>query len=251
MNIKHFIGLLVFIALTQTSVCGQSAEEIVRKSDQKVRGKKTSYTEMTMTVVRPKWQREMKMKSWSLGTDYSMILVLAPAKEAGITFLKREKEVWNWLPNIERTIKMPPSMMMQSWMGTDLTNDNLVKESSIVYDYTPRLLGDTVVMDRDCWKLSLKAKPDAPVVWDEVVMCIDKTDYLQLLTKSYDEDGYLINIMKVTEIRAIRGVLLATEVQMIPVDKMGNMTVMKIDDVIFDQDIDPNFFSIQNMKKMK
>ena len=133
------LGLaLLPAALAQTP----TATEILQKADEKTRGSESAYSEMTITTVRPKWTREMAMKSWAKGNDYSLILITSPARDKGTAFLKRKKEVWNWVPNIERSIKMPPSMMMQSWMGTDFTNDDLVRESSTVDDYDSEVVGD-------------------------------------------------------------------------------------------------------------
>jgi len=111
----------------------QDAKTILEKADKHLRGN-TSYTEMTMKVIRPDWSREISMKSWSKGRDLALILITAPVRDKGTTFLLRRPEVWNWIPSVERVIKIPPSMMMQSWMGSDFTNDDLVKESSTVED---------------------------------------------------------------------------------------------------------------------
>ena len=147
MKIKLLIAL--FICINSYS---QSALEIIEKSDVKLRGE-SSYSEITITIVRPKWQKTMTMKSWSVGTDYSVSLVTSPAKEKGSVFLKRKNEVWNYLPSLERTIKLPPSMMTQSFMGTDLTNDDLVKQSSMVVDYSHKILEEETVEGLKCWKL--------------------------------------------------------------------------------------------------
>ena len=112
---------LLFVIIT-TNVLSQNAREIVQNSDTRLRGS-SSYAEVSITIVRPKWQKEMNLKSWSKGNDYSVTLVTSPAKEKGSVFLKRKREAWNYLPAIERTIKLPPSMMTQNWMGTDFTND--------------------------------------------------------------------------------------------------------------------------------
>jgi outer membrane lipoprotein-sorting protein len=132
---KSLSLFLIFQLALITSIFAQDAIEIVKKADEKMRGK-TSQAEMTIKTTRPTWTREMTVKTWIKGNDYAMILIQAPARDKGTVFLKRKKEVWNWLPTVERSIKLPPSMMSQSWMGTDFTNDDLVKESSIVEDYT-------------------------------------------------------------------------------------------------------------------
>ncbi|HIF14672.1 MAG TPA: outer membrane lipoprotein-sorting protein, partial [Bacteroidetes bacterium] len=169
----------------------QTATEIITKADEKMRGK-SSYSEMKITTVRPKWQKEMTLKTWTKGSDYSVSLVMSPAKEKGSVFLKRENEVWNYLPTLERTIKLPPSMMMQSWMGTDLTNDDLIKQSSTVVDYTHKILGEENVEGLPCWKLELIPKEEAAVVWGKIISWIDKADYMQMKSEFYDEDDELV-----------------------------------------------------------
>ena len=133
--------LIVFLFFLSYLTFSQDANNILKQSEEKIRGVKSSYTEMIITVVRPKWKKEMTMKGWSVGEDYFTSVVLSPAKEKGTVFLKRENEVWNYVPSIERTIKLPPSMMMQNWMGTDFTNDDLVQRSSITDDYTNTIIG--------------------------------------------------------------------------------------------------------------
>lgn len=232
------------------SVNAQTAREIIEKADELTRGL-SSQGEMTMQIVRPKWTREMSLKTWTMGTEYSLILVTAPAKEKGTVFLKREKEIWNWVPSIERTVKLPPSMMMQSWMGTDLTNDDLVKESSIVEDYTHEIEKDTVIDGRDCWKLVLTAKPDAPVVWGSVNAFVDKKNYIQMRSEFYDEDGFLVNVFMASDIKEMGGRTLAGRLEIIPVDKEGHKTVIIQKDIKFNTGISEDFFTTNNMKRLK
>ena len=156
--------LILFIPLiVPVFVCSQDAKNIVSKADEKMRGK-TFQIEMTIRTVRPTWLREMDIKAWMKGTDYAMIVIQSPAKDKGIVFLKRKKEVWNWMPTLERTIKLPPSTMSQSWMGTDFTNDDLVKESSIVNDHLHSIIGDTTIDNRVCYIIQMIPKPEAAVV---------------------------------------------------------------------------------------
>ncbi len=127
-----------------------------------------------MTIVRPTWTRKVSMKTWSLGNDYYMILITAPAQDKGQVFLKRHTEMWNWMPSISRIIRIPPSMMGQNWMGSDFTNNDLVKANSIVDDYTHTLLGNETIEGYDCYKIQLFPKPDAAVVWDKIIVWIAK-----------------------------------------------------------------------------
>lgn len=228
----------------------ERAIDIIRKADEKVRGK-TSESTIKMTIIRPSWQREMTMKAWSKGDDLSIILVTSPARDKGISFLKRDKELWNWQPTINRIIKMPPSMMMQSWMGSDFTNDDLVKESSIIYDYNHRLIREEDVDGRLCHVLELIPKEDAPVVWGKIISWIDKDEYLQLKTEMYDEDGLLVNTMYGKQIKMIGGKLLPTILEIIPAEEEGHKTMVEYLELSYDIPIDDGFFSTKNLKRVR
>lgn len=242
-------NVLLFL-LFALVVRGQDAKEIVRKSDEKFRGT-SSVGSFTMTIQRPSWSRTISMKSWALGTEYSLIYVTAPAKEKGQVFLKRGNEMWNWVPSIERLIKIPPSMMMQSWMGSDFTNDDLVRESSIVKDYSHKLAGEETVAGYSCYKIELTALENAPVVWGKVLMWISKNDYLWLKAEFYDEDGALINTEILSDVKKLDDRVIPTRMEMIPADKKGQKTIMIFEDTKFDVPLKEDFFSIQNMKKLK
>jgi len=228
----------------------QDATEILKKSDRKVRGN-TSYAEITIKIIRPKWQREMRLKSWTKGDDYAVSLVTYPAKEKGIVFLKRKNEMWNYMPSIERTIKMPPSMMLQSWMGTDLTNDDLVKRSSIVKDYTSKIVGVETVNGLKCWKIQLTPKEDAPVVWGKLLIWIDQKDTMQMKIEFYDEDGFLVNKMLAYEPKIFDGKKLPSRIEFIPVDKPGYKTIIIYNKLVFDKPISESYFTINHIKKLR
>jgi outer membrane lipoprotein-sorting protein len=248
--LKNIIAFIVISITTLGFVTAQDATEIIRKAENKLRGS-SSFSEMKMTVVRPDWSREVSMKSWSLGTELSLILITGPARDKGMAFLKREREIWNWQPSIDRTIKMPPSMMMQSWMGSDFTNDDLVRESSIIEDYHHNLLGSEMVDERECWKIELVPKEDAAVVWGRVLLWVDQADYLQLKTEFYDEDDYLVNTMLGKNLKVMDGKLLPSVMEIIPAEEEGHKTVLEYLSLDFDIDVKESFFSVQNMKRIR
>lgn len=227
-----------------------TAYEIIKKAEEKARGN-SSYAEVRIDIVRPKWTRSMEAKIWSMGQDYSLILITAPAKDKGIVYLKRKHEIWNYVPSIERTMKLPPSMMSQSWMGTDFTNDDLVRESSLERDYTHRLTGEHTIGNRQCYRIELTPKPDAAVVWGKVVTFIDKEHFVQLRTEFYDEDDVLINVMLGKDVRPIGGRVLPTRLEMIPVEEEGKKTMLTYKQLRFDIDISESFFSLQNIRRVK
>lgn len=142
-------------------------------------------------------------------------------------------------------------MMSQSWMGTDFTNDDLVKEASAVVDYDHKHLGKEMVQGRDCYKIEMIPKPSAAIVWEKVIVWIDSEDFLQLKAEFYDEDGTLINIMNSGEVKTLGGRKVTSRLEMIPVDKQGNKTVIIYNDILFDAEIKDDFFTTRNMKQMK
>jgi len=242
-------AVLLLVCLAQFSSYGQTAKEIVQSADAKMRGT-TSQAQITIQTIRPSWSREMTVSTWVKGRDLAMILVLSPVKDKGIVFLKRKKEVWNWLPALEKIIKLPPSMMSQSWMGTDFTNDDLVKESSIVEDYNHSIVGDTVIDKRSCYLIQMIPKPEAAVVWGKLLVCIDKTDYLELHTRFYDEDGSLVNTMNASDIREMDGRIIPTRFEMLPMDKPGQKTIMIYKVIQYNRKIDDAFFTTDKMKNL-
>ncbi|MGC1390739.1 MAG: outer membrane lipoprotein-sorting protein [Bacteroidales bacterium] len=254
---KHNISEKVFIvgfilAVSFHTAYSQDfmAREIVKKADDKGRGQ-TSQGIMTLKIVRPDWTRSITLKSWSKGTEYSLIYITAPAKEKGQVFLKRQNDMWNWVPSIERVIKIPPSMMMQSWMGSDYTNDDLVKESSIVTDYSQKLLGREKVRNMECYKIELIPLPDAAVTWGKVITWITVDGFNQWEAEYYDEDSTLVNVMNASDIKRMGDREIPTKLEIDPVNKKGNKTVLVINSMIFNQPISESFFSQQNMKSVK
>lgn len=226
-----------------------TATQIVQKSEDNIRGK-SNQSELTINIVRPKWQRSLGVKSWAKGTEMSMILITEPARDKGTVFLKRDKEIWNYIPAVERNIKLPPSMMMQSWMGTDFNNDDLVRESSMTTDYTQKLLGEASVRNEPCYKIELTPKPEAAVVWGKIICMISKADFLQLQTDFYDEDGTLINRLEGFDVKTFDKRKLPARMRMTPMDKEGHYTEMTYKSIAFDVDISDDFFTTQNMKRI-
>ena len=248
---KKLLILIVFFAGWLGSRAQEpGAREIIQKADDKNRGLSSQGT-MTMTVIRPDWTRTITMKTWSKFREYSLVLITAPAKDKGQVFLKIKTEMWNWVPSIDKTIKIPPSMMLQSWMGSDFTNDDLVKQSSIVVDYTHKLLGREKVRETDCYKVELTPLPDAPVVWGKVIMWVTVRGFDVWMAEYYDEDNKLVNVSNNYDIRRMGDRDIPTRLEMVPVNKKGQKTVMQIDELKFNTGIDERFFSQQNMKKIK
>lgn len=247
---RFWIVFFYVLGHFSVNLVGQTATDIVRRAYNHERGK-SSYAEMNILVIRPKWTREMSLKVWSKGNDQALVLITAPARERGVVYLKRKKEVWNWIPSIERNIKLPPSMMAQSWMGTDFTNDDLVKEASIVEDYNHFFEKDTTILGRVCYQIRMVPKPNAGIVWGKVNLSIDKMESMVLTALYYDENNTRISSLNAKEVALLGGRMLPSVVEMVPADKKGHSTVMTYKSMLFDIPIKPDFFSTSNMPSVK
>lgn len=249
---KNFFTLcLLLIPLLSYGQGEISATEIIRKADDKFNGEESGISVMSMTIVRPTWERTIVLKSWNKGNENSLTLITEPSKEKGLTFLKRGNEMWSWNPTISRLIKLPPSMMSQGWMGSDYTNDDILKESSIVNDYTHEIVGEELLEGRTCYIIKLVAHEDAAVIWGSQLRWIDKKDFLFLKAELYDEDGYLIRTEIGSEIKTMDGRLIASKIELIPEEEEGHKTIVEIKEIEFNAPIKDAFFSQQNMKRVR
>jgi len=251
-DMKKIILSLTSLLMISLSGFSQdlSAKQIIVKADNLQRGQ-SNKGEMKMTIIRPKWTRTITLKSWSRGTDFSMTYILSPAKEKGQVFMKRKNEMWNWVPTISRMIKLPPSMMSQGWMGSDYTNDDILKESSIVVDYDHKIIGTEKLEDLDCYKIELTPKEDAAVTWGKVIKWISKKEYWQLKTEYYDEDDELIRTEIASEVKTFGDRKLPSKLVILPADKPNQRTEVNILSSNFKVNIQESFFSQQNMKRVR
>jgi len=231
------------------SVTAQEAAEIMERMHHNMRGE-SSYAEMTMTIERPRYTREVSLRSWAKGEEYSMILITAPARDEGTTFLKRGNEIWNYVPTVDRTIKMPPSMMSQSWMGSDFTNDDLVRETSIVDDYDHSILREEEYEGHDTWVIEMIPHEDAAVVWGKVLVWITKDDYIQLRVENYDQADRLAQTLELDHIQEFDGRNLPSRMVMSPADE-DQRTILEYQHLEFDIDEGENFFTQRNMQRLR
>lgn len=228
----------------------QDAKAIIKKADDKLQGTSNKST-MSMSIVRPKYTRTLEFKNWSLGRDYFITYVTAPAKDKGQVFMKHKTEMWSFNPAINRMIKLPPSMMSQGWMGSDYSNDDLVKQSSIVTDYIQTILAEEEIEGRLCYKIQMIPNLDANVVWGKVIYWVDKELYIIPKGEFYDEEEYLVRTELGHDIKTFDGRQLYASMEIIPADEEGNKTVINIKSMEFEVDVKESFFSQQNMKRIR
>ena len=243
-----FAALLFFFATApQAAEDRPPVRDVLKKVDDLYRGT-TSRGEVSMTVVTPDWKRTMDMRIWSEGMDKTFIVLLSPAKDAGVATLRVKKDMWNYVPRINKTLKVPPSMMMGSWMGSDFTNDDLVKESTFLDDYDAQWAKDE---KPGTWKLELIPKAQTATVWGKVVMTIKAGTLIPLQEDYYDEHGEKVRVMTFTDVKALGDRTLPMTMELTPLKKPGNKTLLKYKTLEFDMPLDPSVFSLQNLRQAR
>ncbi|MBI4194551.1 MAG: outer membrane lipoprotein-sorting protein [Betaproteobacteria bacterium] len=225
-----------------------SGREILDRAETLLWGK-TLQGEFEMSIATPRWQRTLTLRAWMDRPGRSFIRILAPAKEAGIGSLRIGAEMWNYLPNVERTIKIPPSMMLQPWMGSDFTNDDLVKESSIINDYTHKILATVTLDGQSVYQVEAMPKPDAAVVWGKIVYWVRKSDFVPLKQEFYSERGELVRVMTFSDIRPMGGRTIPTRWEVRPVAKPENVTTIVMKNVVYNRPVEEEIFTQRNLQK--
>jgi len=238
-----FILLLALMAETPQKV---DAKEILKKMDELYRSD-SSVATMEMMITTPHWERTLKCKAWSQGMKKTFIRILMPKKERGVATLRIDNEMWNFLPKTNKVIKIPPSMMMGSWMGSDFTNDDLVKEITFVEDYEFEI---TKIEDPQPGTIYLKCIPqkDVPVVWGYIMLAVRDSDYLPKWQKYYDEKGKLMREMLFKEIKSFGKKKIPSVMELIPVNKKNQKTIIRYLEIQFDIKIDKSIFSLRNLR---
>jgi hypothetical protein len=207
----------------------------------------SSIARAELTVAKPRRTRTMSMTIWSKGRDKALIVIDSPAREKGTASLKVEKNLWNYLPRIKRTIRIPPSMMLAPWMGSDFTNDDLVRESSYSEDYTYVLVGPSE--DPPGWLIRFDAKPDIVGLWNRLDLIVTTDGTLPIQARYYDRKNRLARIIYWDEIRVFDGRSLPARVTLIPVDKEGYKTVMVYSEISFKAEIPESTFSLSRLER--
>lgn len=244
-------SLLVVAALMPLALHAQqqeSARDIVDRVDRLLRGN-SSHGTVTMEIVTADWSRSLDLEIWSLGTKYALVRVLAPRKDAGMATLKAGSDLWNYLPRVDRTIRLPPSLMSSAWMGSHFTNDDLVKETRLVEDYDISISYSGMRDGVDVWEFTLTPKPEAAVVWGKIEEQVRKKDLMPVWGKYYDERGELARTMTFADFKTMGGRLVPAVMTVEPADKPGEHTTVRYTSLEFNVSLQPSFFSLQRLQR--
>lgn len=230
-----------------------SAQELVDRFEDILRGN-TSYIVAEMTITTPRWQRSLRFRSWDDGVkDRNFIRILAPKKDRGTGFLRLERTLWTYLPRVERTTRIPPSMMMQSWMGSDFTNDDIARESSVADDYDAAKLPPREIAGVPALGVELFPKPEAPIVWAKLELWASEGTFAPLQQDYYDEprpgEFERIRSLHFSEFRDVQGRPMPHRWRMEPLDKPGHQTEFRLEEIRFDLEFEEDIFTQAHLKR--
>ena len=226
---------------------GPTARELLDGTDNMHRGE-SSHATITMNVRTRRWARSLTMESWSQGEDKSLIVIRSPAKEAGMATLMVDDNIWNYLPKVDRTMKVPASLMGGSWMGSHFTNDDLVKDSRMTDDYTYELTERPGTDGTGQYVVECMPKPDAPVVWGKVIVRLSVDEAPTEITY-WDEKSRIKRTMSFSGYREVDGRLVASSMRLVPTDKPEEYTEVLYDLIEFDVELAPETFTLQGLRR--
>ena len=245
--------LLMLISSSITTAAEKLTEEqihaIIKEVDQLYRAN-SSYSKIEMNIVTPNWERTLSMYGWSEGTEKTFIRITDPIKEEGVATLRIGNEMWNYLPKTDKVIKVPPSMMMSSWMGSDFTNDDLVKEFSLFKDYTYKLI-DVGGGTDDNYYINCIPNEGVPVVWKNIVFCVRKADKIPIWARYYDEKDRLMRVLNYSDVKKFGDRVVPASLEMVPQNKEGHKTTIRYLEIEFNAKLDPDTFTLRNMQSHK
>jgi len=220
--------------------------EILKKMDELYRAE-SSYSEVVMEIVTPRWERTLEMTVWTEREDKTFIRIHTPRKEEGMGTLRIGNEMWNYLPKTNKVMKIPPSMMMGSWMGSDFTNDDIVNEITYLDDYTY----DWTTVDspeEGVLYITLTPKEDVPVVWGHLVMAVREADLLPVWERYYDEKNRPMRTMTFTDVRQFGSRTLPSTMEVVPAKKEGHRTTVRYTEARFDVPLEEGIFTLRNLR---
>jgi outer membrane lipoprotein-sorting protein len=240
----HISSLFLILILLPCPLWAADLQALVRKVEEQYMGL-SSKSRMEMSIRSEHWERSLVMDSWSLGREYFLVRIIEPSKERDVTTLKVDKEVWNYLPKVDRVIKVPPSMMGGAWMGSHITNDDLVKANKIDEEYSFSMLEET----KDHLLIECLPKPEAAVVWGKIVYEILLPLEVPGTVSYFDEEMIKVRELIFDEVKKIDDRVIPLRMTIQPTDHPEQRTIIRYSELAFNLGIKKSFFSLRNLKR--
>lgn len=252
-KMKLIIFLLGLVWVSPFPVYSQeakdlSAQEMIKISEDIMQGEKSNIMRLTMQVKTPQWQREYEMDVWMRARNRTLIRIFSPVKKKGESYLKRDTQLWLYMPQVERTILIPPSSMLQPFLGGDFSYDDLVKVSRLSQDYNCQLLKEESIEDESAYLINLDPKPEAPVVYGRLRIWLRKNDYVPLKQEFYDEHNLLLKTIDFLDIKSFGGHNIPSLWKMTNNLKHDHQTIIRVEDAQFDLKIADEVFDKERLK---
>lgn len=238
----------LFLFCTVTAFSLPSATEMVKTGEEIMRGE-TSQLIMTMSIQRPSYTRNLKVRSWTSGKDKSMVEILEPLKEEGVTSLRVKSDMWNYLPKTDQVVKVPTSLMLQSWMGSDFTNDDLMKLSQLAIDYTHKIIKTEKINYEELVLIECTPKPNAPVVWGKILYWARKKDNLPVKEEYFDEKNKLVRTMTLSEFKKMDDRVIPTTITITKANANQENTTIKYEKVLYNRNIPDSLFLRDSLRR--
>lgn len=243
-NIFYLTSLLLLpLLFLPVHACARDLPELIREVETQYQGD-SSHAVVVMEIRTAHWNRSLKLESWSQGREMFLARIESPIKEKGVATLKVDKEVWNYLPKVDRVMKIPPSMMGGAWMGSHLTNDDLVKANHIDQDYTFNLLEE----DEQGWLIEALPRPEAPVVWGKLVYRVNRTPLVPVKISYFDEEMIEVRQIHFDKVQQIGERWIPMRMLIKPLEK-DEQTILEYSQIEFDQELSPRIFSVRSLKR--
>lgn len=244
----HLIRILFALAVSGSNLLALSPKEIIRSGEKQMRGQ-NSQAHLRMTVKRPDYNRVLSLRVWTVGGEKALVEILSPAKERGVLSLRSDRQMWNYLPKTDQTVKVPSSLMLQSWMGSDFTNDDLMKASSLSKDYHHKVIKEEQVTGQQTDLIECLPKRGAPVVWGKVRYWARKSDHLPVKQEFFDEEGKLVRTLAFKKFKKMDDRIVPTRIQVTKKDAPGETTQVDYESLLYDRKVDVVLFNRHQIRR--
>lgn len=247
--ILFFLAALIAHGAQPRPQNDEEAKKMVAKGESAMRGESTE-TVINMKIVRPSFTRELKLRAWTWHDNHALVEILQPSKEEGVVSLRNGNQMWNYLPKTDQVVRVPTSLMLQSWMGSDFTNDDLMKASSLVRDYHHKILKRLVLKGEKVVMIECLPKPNAPVVWGKVLYWARESDALPVQQKFYDDRDKWVRTLTFSHLKRMDDRVVPTVIRVTKADEPKEFTIVQYQKVLYDRKIDKSVFDREEVRQI-